>query len=106
MMRINRKMKQVFSLLVLLFVCDFAWGQESKFMYRADVMNVDSTSVYKIFLLPEFIAKSADKGLYDVRLADEKGKFVAYSIVDKDDRQKIGLYTIPGSNWEPKKRYC
>ncbi|HZX57801.1 MAG TPA: DUF3999 family protein [Mucilaginibacter sp.] len=91
MIKISREKKRVFSLLVLLlFTGVFAWGQENKFKYRADVYKIDSNAVYRIFLQPGFIAKSVVKGLYDVRLADENGKFIAYSIVDREtDRRSI-----------------
>jgi len=58
-------------------------AQESKFRYRADVLKADSDAVYKIFLQPALIAKCVSRDLYDIRLADEKGKFIAYAIVDK-----------------------
>src|ERR1700744_6366713 len=95
MIKINRKMKRAFSVLVLLFVYAFASGQGHKFRYRADVFNIDSTAVYKILLQPGFIAKCADKDLYDVRLADESGKFVAYSIVDRQTDKKSTFFPFP-----------
>lgn len=57
-------------------------AQESKFRYRADIPKVDSNGVYKLLLQPGFTAKCTDKGLYDIRLADEGGKFIAYTIVN------------------------
>ncbi|MBS1502146.1 MAG: hypothetical protein JST32_08800 [Bacteroidetes bacterium] len=58
-----------------------AHAQLNKFKYRVDVQKVDSNGVFKISLLPAFIAKCSDKGLYDIRLADEKGRTVAFSIM-------------------------
>ncbi|MFB9841742.1 hypothetical protein [Mucilaginibacter ginsenosidivorans] len=60
----------------------FAFAQSvHQFKYRADIANIDSSGVYKIELQPDFIAKSVKGELYDIRIDDETGKFVAYSII-------------------------
>ena len=82
MIKINRKIKRVFSLLILLFVYVFALGQGKEFKYRAAIQKIDSSDVYKIELQPSLIAKCVQKGWYDVRLIDSKGKYVAYAITD------------------------
>ncbi|MGZ3753295.1 MAG: DUF3999 family protein, partial [Mucilaginibacter sp.] len=56
------------------------WAQRA-YKYKADIKNVDSSGVYKIKLQPGFVAKSTSRGLYDTRVVDETGKFIAYAIV-------------------------
>jgi len=79
MMRINQKCKLIFTIL-----CTFgmlqAWSQGT-YRYKADVAKIDSSGVYKVELKPGFLSKSISKNLYDIRIADESGKFVAYTIV-------------------------
>jgi Protein of unknown function (DUF3999) len=87
-------MKQVFSLSVLLFVCAFASGQGKEFKYCAAIQKIDSSGVYKIELQPGFIAKGS--GLYDIRVMDETGKFVAYTIVtNPSDKLKPVFIDFP-----------
>jgi len=78
-MRINQKCKLIFTIL-----CTFgmlqAWSQGT-YRYKADVAKIDSSGVYKVELKPGFLSKSISKNLYDIRIADESGKFVAYTIV-------------------------
>jgi len=57
-----------------------AWSQGT-YRYKADVAKIDSSGVYKVELKPGFLSKSISKNLYDIRIADESGKFVAYTIV-------------------------
>jgi hypothetical protein len=75
-------MKQVFSLLMLLCTFSILQAQQNKFKYKANVNMYDIThsGVYKIALEQAFTAKSTSRGLYDVRLVDESGKFIAYGI--------------------------
>jgi hypothetical protein len=83
MMKVNRKNKRVFNLFLLLLVHAFAFGQVKEFKYRATLSKIKASDVYKIELRPALIAKCAEKGLYDIRLVDGQGKFVAYTITDE-----------------------
>jgi hypothetical protein len=52
------------------------------FKYKADIKKIDSSGVYRVELSPALIAKSkAD--LSDIRLVDNTGKFVAYTLSDR-----------------------
>jgi len=55
-------------------------GQGKEFEYRAAIQKIDTSDVYKIELQPTLIAKCTEKGLYDIRLIDNHGKYVAYTI--------------------------
>jgi len=71
------------------------WSQ-STYPYKADIKRIDSSGVYKVALTPEFLSKSTSKGLYDVRIADEKGKFVAYTIISNpSDKAKPVFVEFP-----------
>ena len=91
---ISQKSKVAF---ILLWICGIvpAWSQGT-YPYRADIAKIDSSGVYKVKLKPGFLSKSISKGLYDIRIADENGKFVAYTIVSNpSDRAKPVFVDFP-----------
>ncbi|MBV8389802.1 MAG: DUF3999 family protein [Mucilaginibacter sp.] len=72
-----------------------AWSQGG-YHYRADIQKIDSSGVYKVELKPEFLSKSTSKGLYDIRMVDERGKFVAYTIISNPtDKLKPAFIDFP-----------
>lgn len=79
MMRKNQKVK-IICLITTLFIlkCIPIWAQGS-FKYKADIQKIDTNGIYKIELKHDLVAKSKDD-LSDVRLLDNKGKFVAYAL--------------------------
>ncbi|MGZ3944965.1 MAG: hypothetical protein ACXVJB_08480 [Mucilaginibacter sp.] len=100
MMRINQKNKLISCLTIALaiFLCPVTQAQQNKFRYKADVAKVDSDGVYKIELQPSLIAKCVQKGLYDIRLLDSHGKFVAYIISDGQSSENRADYIdFPGA---------
>jgi len=82
MIKINRKFNPKIFLAITGLMLSFSVGhaQVNKFKYKANVSDVTTSGVYKIELDQAFTAKSTSRGLYDVRLVDETGKFVAYGI--------------------------
>ena len=100
MMRISQKCKVVFIIQCILGVLP-AWAQ-STYPYKADIAKIDSSGVYKIALIPEFLSKSTSKGLYDVRIADEKGNFIAYTIISNlSDKAKPVFVDFPEVKQSP-----
>jgi hypothetical protein len=71
------------------------WAQNT-YPYKADIAKIDSSGVYKVALTPGFLSKSTSKGLYDIRIVDEKGKFVAYTIINNpSDKAKPVFIDFP-----------
>jgi len=94
MMRISQKCKLIFTIL-LTFAILQAWSQ-STYPYKADISKIDSSGVYKVELKPAFLSKSISRSLYDVRIVDEGGKFVAYTIVSNiSDKTKPVFVDFP-----------
>jgi hypothetical protein len=99
-MIVNQKSKIVF---ILLWICWTlpAWSQGT-YPYRADIAKIDSSGVYKVELTPGFLSKSISKNLYDIRIADESGKFVAYTIVSNpSDKAKPVFVDFPEVKQNP-----
>ncbi len=100
MIKINRKIKTIALCLAGSLLCAVAGAQPNLFRYKADVtkpgsgkvFGVDSSGVYSIRLSPEFIAKSTNKEFTDIRLMDENGRFVAYSLVDTSFGERIQTF--------------
>ena len=65
-----------------LLLCAIAGAQPKLFRYKADVAKIDSDGVYKIRLQPGFTAKAAITDLSDIRLIDEHGRSIAYSVIN------------------------
>jgi len=94
MMRVSQKCKIVF-IIVCVFRVLPVWAQ-STYPYKADIAKVDTSGVYKVELQPQFLSKSTGKGLYDVRIVDESGKFVAYTIISNpSDKAKPVFVDFP-----------
>lgn len=88
---INKKSKIVF---ILLWICEaLPVSSQTAYPYRADITKIDSSGVYKIELKPEFLSKSINKSLYDIRIVDESGKFVAYTIVSNPSDKAKSVFT-------------
>ena len=97
---INQRNKIV---LIILWVCGIlpAWSQGT-YQYRADVQKIDSSGVYKVELKPGFLSKSISRTLYDIRIADENGKFVAYTIISNpSDKAKSVFVDFPEVKQNP-----
>jgi len=92
----NPVIKLFIVLAVYLLPCVAFSQTVQHFRYKADVGKVDSTGVYKIALKPGLVAKSVNSSLYDIRLVDDKGRFVAYVIItNPKDKLKPFFYTFP-----------
>ena len=64
--------------LILLFYClSLSVKGQDGYKYSAGIKKVDSPGFYKISLLPSFVAKS-EASLRDLRLMDNKGRFIPY----------------------------
>src|ERR1700757_5059326 len=99
-MMINQKSKIVFTILLVCRILP-AWSQ-SNYPYKADIAKIDSSGVYKVELTPGFLSKSISKSLYDIRIADEGGKFVAYKIVSNpSDKAKPVFVDFPEVKQNP-----
>jgi len=93
-MRINQKCKLIFTILCTFGILQ-AWSQGT-YRYKADVAKIDSSGVYKVELKSDFLSKSISKNLYDIRIVDESGKFVAYTIVSNpSDKVKPVFVDFP-----------
>jgi len=74
--------------------------QQNSFRYKADIVktdsgkafNIDSSGVYRIWLDPRFIAKSVHDDFSDIRLMDDGGSFVAYSLTDGASDEKTQTF--------------
>lgn len=94
MMRRSQKCKSIFTILYILAILP-AWAQGT-YPYKADISKIDSSGVYKIKLKPDFLSKSTSKSLDDIRIADENGKFIAYTIVSNpSDKTKPIFVDFP-----------
>lgn len=94
MTRINQKRKFIFIILWALRILP-AWSQGT-YLYKADIQKIDSSGVYKVELNPNFLSKSTSKSLYDIRIVDETGKFVAYTIISNpSDKLKPVFVDFP-----------
>ncbi|MDB5135210.1 MAG: hypothetical protein JWP37_1813 [Mucilaginibacter sp.] len=82
MMRINRKVKIVCSILFIFILKSLVVSAQGTYKYRSAIQKIDSSGVYKIELQPGFVSKSKNKELYDIRVVDETGKFIAYAVVN------------------------
>jgi hypothetical protein len=79
-MGMYQKSRLIFLLFTVFILKSAAvFAQSGAFKYKAAVQKIDSSGVYKIELDPAVIAKSV-QSLYDVRLMDNTGKFVAYAL--------------------------
>jgi len=93
-MRKNQKCKLIFTILCTFGILQ-AWSQGT-YRYKADVAKIDSSGVYKVELKSDFLSKSISKNLYDIRIVDESGKFVAYTIVSNpSDKVKPVFVDFP-----------
>lgn len=79
-MRLKRRNKTGLFFAGLFSIMSVASAQ-SNFKYAASIHKVDSSGFYKIGLQPQFIAKS-NADLSDIRLIDQKGRFVPYVTAD------------------------
>src|SRR5882672_10654965 len=98
MIKIHRKINRaVFvTICLLLFGYSFAYAQANQFKYKADIDKIDTSGVYKINLSPGLVAKSVDKGLYDIRVVDETGKFIAYAVINNpSEENKTSFIDFP-----------
>jgi hypothetical protein len=82
MMGMFQKNKRFCLLLLFVVMCSLANAQLKDYRYKTDVQKIDSGGVYRVELSPALIAKSYD-GSSDIRIADDKGKNVAYVLSSK-----------------------
>jgi len=82
MMGMYQKNKRFYLLWLFILMCPLANAQLNKYKFKADVQKIDSGGVYRVELGPGLIAKSYD-GASDIRIADNKGKNVAYVLSSK-----------------------
>src|ERR1700761_2583018 len=76
------KVKRYWLLGLLTLLCPLVHAQIKDYRYKADIQKIDSSGVYRVELSPALIAKSYD-GSSDIRIANEKGKGVAFVLSNK-----------------------
>jgi hypothetical protein len=95
-MKRNRKINVFCLILLALAFKSLPIYAQGTYKYRAAIQKIDSSGVYKIELQPGFLAKSRGRELYDIRIVDETGKFVAYAIVNNPlDKVKPAFIDFP-----------
>ena len=82
MMGMYQKNKRFYLLFLFVLMCPLANAQLKDYRYKADIQKIDSGGVYRVELSPALIAKSYD-GSSDIRIADEKGKYVPFVLSSK-----------------------
>lgn len=76
-MKKNQRFRIVFLFLLFSICASFVVSAQDTFGYKADIESVNQSGFYKIQLSPFLLARS-NKDLSDLRIMDEKKRFVPY----------------------------